>query len=695
MASAPASAQNPRRAPAVAPKPSRITMKRYDDHELKQKPTLLQGSDVSSITEVTGSRRPPPVATKLSRISIKQNYNHELKQEPSLLQSSNVYEESLQFTCKYSEEIMSRSNTFVSDLQQILSTVQTGKQYLDEKIVQQKEQMKIKEANVLQHVEDLQRRINELTEVNELQSMKITELSIELQQRKHEKESVQNHDKQVFYIERKISEHDEANAGLESSKIRNETELKNISAVSLDIEERCKLHLQSEIHNLQQQIEKQRQNQLAAEKFSHEEITKLEDELEEHKRIQTTVGEFAKINSDKLKVHLQEQISRRRFAEKYANEEIVKLEQQIQNQRLKQLEAEKISKEEIAKLETVKEMTEKQLKLVQRLTETRLNVLANLIALQEKRVKGLETNNARYEQGDPPELLNDNGSQTDVVKQLKEEEMKKMQAMKKPAKGRVFSDKERQQFQEILLNESYFEAGFNACIQKAEEREIKEPIEWSMNKMGGYLNVSRFGWNKLFVVVSRRHVIFFKSLGEKQTAEPVLKLDIGWIQDARHYRETDDHELKDLPRIFVLLYDVAGERLYDQLNTEKKGSKYHADKGHLLQDVQTRSPKKCATCNQFMWSMLQPPQIIKCTRCNTKRLTLHFDNFDDNVRPGHRIPIGATAKPADGSNLRRLFLQAESHDMKEDWITHIKEKVRQFLESSSGHKTEYFGGKVI
>ncbi|XP_052764531.1 rho-associated protein kinase 2-like isoform X2 [Mya arenaria] len=648
MASAPASAQNPRRAPAVAPKPSRITMKRYDDHELKQKPTLLQGSDVSSITEVTGSRRPPPVATKLSRISIKQNYNHELKQEPSLLQSSNVYEESLQFTCKYSEEIMSRSNTFVSDLQQILSTVQTGKQYLDEKIVQQKEQMKIKEANVLQHVEDLQRRINELTEVNELQSMKITELSIELQQRKHEKESVQNHDKQVFYIERKISEHDEANAGLESSKIRNETELKNIR-----------------------------------------------DELEEHKRIQTTVGEFAKINSDKLKVHLQEQISRRRFAEKYANEEIVKLEQQIQNQRLKQLEAEKISKEEIAKLETVKEMTEKQLKLVQRLTETRLNVLANLIALQEKRVKGLETNNARYEQGDPPELLNDNGSQTDVVKQLKEEEMKKMQAMKKPAKGRVFSDKERQQFQEILLNESYFEAGFNACIQKAEEREIKEPIEWSMNKMGGYLNVSRFGWNKLFVVVSRRHVIFFKSLGEKQTAEPVLKLDIGWIQDARHYRETDDHELKDLPRIFVLLYDVAGERLYDQLNTEKKGSKYHADKGHLLQDVQTRSPKKCATCNQFMWSMLQPPQIIKCTRCNTKRLTLHFDNFDDNVRPGHRIPIGATAKPADGSNLRRLFLQAESHDMKEDWITHIKEKVRQFLESSSGHKTEYFGGKVI
>ncbi|WAR17313.1 ROCK2-like protein [Mya arenaria] len=490
MASAPASAQNPRRAPAVAPKPSRITMKRYDDHELKQKPTLLQGSDVSSITEVTGSRRPPPVATKLSRISIKQNYNHELKQEPSLLQSSNVYEESLQFTCKYSEEIMSRSNTVENNF--------------------------------------------------------------------------------------------------------------DCSAVSLDIEER-------------QQIEKQRQNQLAAEKFSHEEITKLEDELEEHKRIQTTVGEFAKINSDKLKVHLQEQISRRRFAEKYANEEIVKLD-----------------------------------------------VLANLIALQEKRVKGLETNNARYEQGDPPELLNDNGSQTDVVKQLKEEEMKKMQAMKKPAKGRVFSDKERQQFQEILLNESYFEAGFNACIQKAEEREIKEPIEWSMNKMGGYLNVSRFGWNKLFVVVSRRHVIFFKSLGEKQTAEPVLKLDIGWIQDARHYRETDDHELKDLPRIFVLLYDVAGERLYDQLNTEKKGSKYHADKG-----------------------------------CNTKRLTLHFDNFDDNVRPGHRIPIGATAKPADGSNLRRLFLQAESHDMKEDWITHIKEKVRQFLESSSGHKTEYFGGKVI
>ncbi|XP_052762470.1 rho-associated protein kinase 1-like [Mya arenaria] len=659
-------------------------------------------------------------------------------------------------------------------------------------------------------IENINRKLNALAEVNELQVKKLTDLSSELQQRSVELETVYEHDEQVLSKIRSIVVHDVAYAGLQSPNKTNETKLKNIreevltkltdrlrqsSALSLDDEERSMLqlvqiHLEAEIQTLQsekeertryqrtaeefgnsqidyleQQIQKQINDQRVAESIANEEITKLEDELEERKQNQVTAEVFADKELDKLESQLQEQKDKRRFIEKYASVEILKLEKIIEDKKRSLELAETFAETEISALETKIERKESTLKLVLRFSEaeisrledevndclhlkdvleseatslrqeladlqhkevteiyhskthqitalTALDELHNTVSCLQTRIVELETINSRHEVYEQHQLTDNDRRQADAVEELKtrlkQEKMKKMQVVNKLAeiirgkenelddmRQRLSTAKRKLQDTETVLTQKMKENTYvllqmrlDAKESEIEELKCKTPMsEESKIHMEGWLNVSMFGWNKLFVVVSLHHVMFFQNLEEKQRAMPMLVLDIVSIQDARTTTEDEDRELKkkDLSRIFVLVYDAAGEKVQgSSLDKEKKMSGDRTYKGHLFQDVQYRSPKTCDACKKSMWNALQPPPAVKCTGCNSKVHKYHYATDDGSVKPCPRIPI---AKYGIGFNLRSLFLQTYSPDMRKAWMTHIMEKVQHLPESKSGHET--------
>ena len=43
-------------------------------------------------------------------------------------------------------------------------------------------------------------------------------------------------------------------------------------------------------------------------------------------------------------------------------------------------------------------------------------------------------------------------------------------------------------------------------------------------------NIKKYGWRKQYVVVSSRKVLFYNTENDKQNADPIMVLDIEWVQ---------------------------------------------------------------------------------------------------------------------------------------------------------------------
>merc|ERR1719384_1784014 len=74
-------------------------------------------------------------------------------------------------------------------------------------------------------------------------------------------------------------------------------------------------------------------------------------------------------------------------------------------------------------------------------------------------------------------------------------------------------------------------------------------------------NIRRHGWKKLYVVVSKRKIIFFNSEMDKQNSDPTLILDLNKVFHVRSVTQGDviRADAKDIPRIFQVLYAGEGE----------------------------------------------------------------------------------------------------------------------------------------
>merc|ERR1719410_1776737 len=74
-------------------------------------------------------------------------------------------------------------------------------------------------------------------------------------------------------------------------------------------------------------------------------------------------------------------------------------------------------------------------------------------------------------------------------------------------------------------------------------------------------NIRRHGWKKLYVVVSKRKIIFFNSEMDKQNSDPTLILDLNKVFHVRSVTQGDviRADAKEIPRIFQILYLGEGE----------------------------------------------------------------------------------------------------------------------------------------
>ncbi|XP_052816522.1 rho-associated protein kinase 1-like isoform X2 [Mya arenaria] len=493
--------------------------------------------------------------------------------------------------------------------------------------------------------------------------------------------SIQKHCEQDKFNRRKKESCDVANTGFKTSKIelrymREEVLTKltekmrqsrskhqlDFGAWSLDVEGRMllqgvRMHLESEIKNIKSEIEvqkhsqmtaeksaisqidylkkkiqKQRDHQLVAETFSNEEITKLEeamknqkrslkliesfaeteistleDEIEERKRIQSAAEKFAEKELDKLEIQLREQKSNQRFAKKNARAEILKLEEAIENQKRSLKLAETFAETELSTLEERIKKKENTLKQVQIFAEGEITRLEEEVngCLHLINVLEAEAASLRSDGGKPTKSTNDNGPQ-----------LGKMYHMERDMK-------QKNVYQQMKLDEK--------------EREIEELkgqtsiSEESKIHMDGWLDVSKFGWDKLFVVVSLHYVTFFESLEKKQKASPVFELDIYSILEVRSakWEEVPELTTKDVSRKFVLVYDKAGEKVH----------------GPLL-------PKK---------------KVNNCPK-----------------NSGYHCLRRALADDADESNSGKLILQADTKNKTRDWVDHISKIC--ILSANTGNK---------
>merc|ERR1719342_244996 len=74
-------------------------------------------------------------------------------------------------------------------------------------------------------------------------------------------------------------------------------------------------------------------------------------------------------------------------------------------------------------------------------------------------------------------------------------------------------------------------------------------------------NIRRHGWKKLYIVVSKRRIIFFNSEQDKQNSDPTLILDLNKVFHVRSVTQGDviRADAKEIPRIFQVLYAGEGE----------------------------------------------------------------------------------------------------------------------------------------
>ncbi|XP_065164721.1 rho-associated protein kinase 1 isoform X2 [Atheta coriaria] len=192
-------------------------------------------------------------------------------------------------------------------------------------------------------------------------------------------------------------------------------------------------------------------------------------------------------------------------------------------------------------------------------------------------------------------------------------------------------------------------------------------------------NIRRHGWKKQFVVVSSKKVIFYNSENDKQNTDPVIVLDLCKVFHVRSVTQGDviRADLKDIPRIFQLLYAGEGEarKTDEQGNSldissikgdDKPGTIVH--KGHEFLHISYHMPTTCEVCPKPMWHMFRPPPALECRRCRVKIHKDHIDRKED---------VAPCKLHYDPSYAKELLLLAPSVDEQKHWVNRLSKKIQK------------------
>uniref|UniRef100_A0A3Q2YX07 non-specific serine/threonine protein kinase n=1 Tax=Hippocampus comes TaxID=109280 RepID=A0A3Q2YX07_HIPCM len=165
------------------------------------------------------------------------------------------------------------------------------------------------------------------------------------------------------------------------------------------------------------------------------------------------------------------------------------------------------------------------------------------------------------------------------------------------------------------------------------------------SRLEGWLSLptkhtKRFGWDKKFVVVSSKKILFYNSEQDREQANPFMILDIDKLFHVRPVTQTDVYraDAVEIPRIFQILYANEGESKRDQevvMETTPFGERpsHISHKGHEFILTLYHFPSSCEACTRPLWHVFKPPPALECRRCHVKCHKDHLDRKEEVIVP--------------------------------------------------------------
>nr|XP_029532943.1 LOW QUALITY PROTEIN: rho-associated protein kinase 2-like [Oncorhynchus nerka] len=188
-------------------------------------------------------------------------------------------------------------------------------------------------------------------------------------------------------------------------------------------------------------------------------------------------------------------------------------------------------------------------------------------------------------------------------------------------------------------------------------------------------NTKRFGWDRRYVVVSSKKILFYNSDMDREQSNPYMILDIDKLFHVRPVTQTDVYraDTKEIPRIFQILYANEGESKREQefaveppaLAGER--SSYVKHKGHEFIPTLYHLPSSCEACTRPLWNVFKPPPALECRRCHTKCHKDHLDRNEEAIAPCRVNYDISTAKD--------LLLLAGSQEEQQRWVSRLIRRI--------------------
>ncbi|KAM9476448.1 rho-associated protein kinase 2 isoform 3-T3 [Clarias gariepinus] len=227
-----------------------------------------------------------------------------------------------------------------------------------------------------------------------------------------------------------------------------------------------------------------------------------------------------------------------------------------------------------------------------------------------------------------------------------------------------------------LLNSVNVHSLDSASMSSGPEFETDESLPET--RLEGWLslpvrnNTKRFGWERKYVVVSSKKILFYGSEQDKELSNPYMVLDIDKLFHVRSVTQTDVYraDAKEIPRIFQILYANEGESKKEQevepLPIGEKSS-YICHKGHEFIPTLYHFPTNCEACTKPLWNMFKPPPALECRRCHIKCHKDHMDKKEEVIAPC-RVNY-------DVSTAKNLLLLAASQEEQQKWVSRLVKKI--------------------
>ncbi|TSL47618.1 Rho-associated protein kinase 1 [Bagarius yarrelli] len=183
-------------------------------------------------------------------------------------------------------------------------------------------------------------------------------------------------------------------------------------------------------------------------------------------------------------------------------------------------------------------------------------------------------------------------------------------------------------------------------------------------------NTKRFGWDKKYVVMSSKKILFYDSEEDRDQAKPFMILDIDKLFHVRPVTQTDVYraDVREIPRIFQILYANEGESKNQDAAMELSASErsaYISHKGHELVPTLYHFPSNCDTCLRPLWHVFKPPPAVECRRCHVKCHKDHLDLKEEVLAPCK----------VNYDTAKELLLLANSATEQQKWISRLLKRI--------------------